>query len=165
MKSLSLTQAELLTKLHYDPDSGYFSRLLNGFVDERKDFPVGHINKRGYVCISINNIQFKAHRLAILYMTGKWPDQTDHANHIKHDNRWCNIRSVTAKENGRNRKLGSNSSDIIMGVYKCTDGPGWKIYISKVYLGRKDSYFDACCVRKSAELKHNYHSNHGGVYE
>lgn len=38
-------------------------------------------------------------------------------------------------------------------------GTGSKI--NRNYLGRFFDFFEACCVRKSAEIKLNYHKNHG----
>jgi len=37
----------------------------------------------------------------------------------------------------------------------------WRVQIGNRYVGRYVDFFEACCSRKSAELKLNYHINHG----
>ncbi|MFW4291481.1 HNH endonuclease [Salmonella enterica subsp. enterica serovar Paratyphi C] len=46
----------------------------------------------GYIRIYINKKWYLAHRLAWLYVTGKWPiNVIDHINRNKADNRFINL--------------------------------------------------------------------------
>lgn len=93
-----ISQALLKSQLSYDPDTGAFTRLKSGTK-------AGFDNGQGYVCISIEQAQYRAHRLAVLYMTGEWPvAEVDHINGIRSDNRWENLRQVSGRENTQNQR-------------------------------------------------------------
>ena len=125
----------------------------------------GTLHHRGYLDIKIDRKKHRAHRLAWLYMTGEWPDVTDHINGNKIDNRIKNLRSTTQEQNAKNTKVRSNTRFGILGVSWRKDINKYSACISSngvwVKLGHYQSFFDACCARKSAELKNGYHENHG----
>ena len=91
-----LTAARLRKMLHYDPETGVFTRLWTGNV-------TGCPDAKGYLRIAADGRSYRAHRLAVLYMTGAWPsEQIDHINQVRTDNRWSNLRPATNGENGAN---------------------------------------------------------------
>jgi hypothetical protein len=94
-----LTQQELKQKLHYDPETGVFHwRDKEGNIKKEKE--AGCITANGYIHIGLNKQQYKAHRLAFLYMTGSFPEGTvDHINRVKSDNRFSNLREATQQQN------------------------------------------------------------------
>lgn len=111
--------AEKLRKLFaYDPETGIFRRLVSAGGK-----PVGSIagtprTDDGYVIIWIDCQCYRAHRLAWLYMTGSWPPQfIDHANGIKGDNRFANLREANPMQNLRNSKLRRDNKVGLKGVY------------------------------------------------
>ena len=65
--------------------------------------PVGTINVSGYVGVKLNGGRYSAHRLIYKMMMGEEPQEVDHINNNRSDNRWCNLRSVTRQENQLNR--------------------------------------------------------------
>jgi hypothetical protein len=68
------------------------------------DLEIGIRHNLGYLCVSVNGRKHLAHRVAWLMTHGEWPEhQIDHINHCKTDNRLCNLRHVTNKENHMNR--------------------------------------------------------------
>jgi hypothetical protein len=96
-----ITAARLREVLDYNPRTGKFSWLKR---QKGRRSKVGTTSKRRYLCIKIDYVSYPAHRLAWLWMTGKWPSElTDHVNRKTFDNRWKNIREATASQNSRNR--------------------------------------------------------------
>lgn len=64
----SLTQAKLHGIVHYDKESGIFTKLSNGMRYQATD-------NGGYVRVSLGKYgAFQAHILAWFYVTGEWPD-------------------------------------------------------------------------------------------
>lgn len=140
IKEMKLSQTQLKRLLHYDCDTGVFTRLV--CLDRR--YPVGSVAnsrlKNGYVRIKIRRIGYMAHRLAWLWMTGGWPgNEIDHRNGIRHDNRFTNLRDVTSAVNKQNlQKAQRNNRTGLLGVRKLNDMFGAKITLrgKTINLGR-----------------------------
>ena len=104
-----LTAEELRRLLSYDAQTGLFTR--NGKI-------VGTLNTWGYVQICVKNKRYLAHRLAWLYIYGKWPaTQIDHINRRKTDNRAINLREVTNSENAQNSGAHKDNAGGTRGIY------------------------------------------------
>jgi hypothetical protein len=70
----------------------------------------GYERPDGYVYVRMNGKSYGEHRLIHLLFTGEWPDQVDHINGVRNDNRYENLRSASHAQNCMNRKpMGSNS--------------------------------------------------------
>ena len=162
-----ITQKELKRQVNYNPETGVFTRLIAESNNVSIDDVAGKIFGKGYVRVEIKGRAYLAHRLAFLYMTGKMPYNTDHINHIRHDNRWVNLREVTPSENQRNASKRKDNTSGITGVLriKKTGKLQARIVINRKtkYLGTFDDFFEAVCTRKSAEVRYNFHENHGKV--
>ena len=110
-----LTQDALRQLFNYDPLTGIFRWKLRDHDDFASDRArsanrgiagkqAGSIAVNGYVQIGIGRKKYFGHRLAWLWMTGKWPEQdVDHLNGRRDDNRWSNLRSATRGQNHQNR--------------------------------------------------------------
>jgi len=126
---------------------------------------VGSIEKTGYLRCRINNVGFLAHRIAYLHYYGVWPDQVDHINHNKTDNRISNMRDVNASHNHRNKLLRSDRFGSVIGVRRDRLGKKWRaaITVNREYksLGTFDDFNSAVLARKNAEQLYNFHPNHG----
>lgn len=162
-----ISQSDLKKILNYNPLDGSFSWITIKKNSNRSKGKIttGH-NGRGYLRIFLNGKRYKAHRLAWLYMTGKWPkDQIDHINQIRDDNRFCNLREASNKDNAKNKGIAKNNTSGVSGVSLDKAKKTWSANIAKdnikIHLGHYVDKFEAICARKSAERKYGYHENHG----
>lgn len=154
-----ITQEELKDLFHYDPDTGYFTRLSTG-----KRVGYARANKR-YRGFKVGGVEYTEHRLAWLYMTGSFPKlDIDHDNRDGLDNRWNNLLEKSRQDNLRNKGKGSNNTSGVVGV-RFDKGGFWEAYIKvdkknkKLYHG--GDFFEAICRRFSAEEELGFHPNHG----
>lgn len=68
----------------------------------------------GYVKVGIYGRSYPVHRLIWLIVTGEWPVHViDHINRVRGDNRWENLRDVTAQENARNHRPRRTYSEML----------------------------------------------------
>ncbi len=116
-KTANITAKRVREELAYDANTGVFTRRI-----ARGGRKVGHVAgckmQIGYLCISLGNKLYYAHRLAWLYMTGEWPQQEiDHINGNGDDNRFCNLREATSTQNKQNRRLARDTASGKKGVY------------------------------------------------
>lgn len=126
-----LTQESIKAFLHYDPETGVFTRLQAVAHNAAS----GGTNAAGYTVISVLGTAQYAHRLAFLYMTGAMPeDQVDHINGIRNDNRWSNLRDCSARVNQQNlRTPQSNNQTGLLGVSHWPNRRGNKHYVAQLF--------------------------------
>jgi len=123
-------------------------------------------NPKGYIVFHVRDKNYRAHRLAFLYMTGKFPEnQVDHINHVKNDNKWSNLRLVDNQENHKNAKLSKNNASGFNGVYWSKRRSRWgariKVHGKGMCLGLFKEIEDAINARQLANVKYGFHENHG----
>jgi hypothetical protein len=108
-----ITHIELLTRFHYCPTTGQFFRIT---AKGRR--PAGTRNSCGYIRIVIDRKAYLAHRLAWLYVHGRFPAaDTDHINGDRADNRISNLRDVPRSVNAANRHTANkNNASHVLGV-------------------------------------------------
>lgn len=112
-----LTQERLKELLHYDPETGAWTWLISLRGPIRAGMQAGTVAHNGYLAIKIAGRVYGAHRLAFLYMLGRYPvGVVDHANRIRHDNAWHNLRECSQSENLANAVPHSQSGAPYKGI-------------------------------------------------
>ena len=70
-----------------------------------------------------------------------------------------------SSENSKNRKIQKNNKSGVVGVFFKNDIQKWaaRIMVNRksIYLGAFSLKDDAITARKNAEVKYNFHPNHG----
>jgi len=127
---------------------------------------VGRSKIKGYPVVNLSGRVYQLHQIAVLWMTGSWPDgEVDHINHIRDDNRWSNLRVVSRRANVRNSSKPRNNTSGHIGVGWMRNRNKWRAQIGvngKTYnLGHFDDIRDAIKARKAAESSFGFHPNHG----
>ena len=152
-----LTAERLREVLSYDPATGEFvwtERAYHAVVAEK----AGGRNRKGYIQICIDLRRYYAHRLAWLYVHGRWPaEQIDHINGVKDDNRIANLREATNAENQQNRRITRKNTSDHVGVSWHKKTQQWRAQISvngrPKHLGCFDDIDDADKAYADAKAK------------
>lgn len=161
-----LDQALLKSLLIYDPETGVFTwkpRGDNARWNKRYagkvagfDWAVGNV---AYRSIRIFDWPFLGHRLAWLYMTGKWPGTgVDHRDLNGLNNRWTNLRAATKTQNAGNTRLQPTNKTGFKGVstYGTTGRFRANICIfgKQTWLGAYDTAEEAHAAYVAAAIEH-----------
>ena len=157
---MNLTQFELQRIWHYDSTTGIFTRLVSTARNTKIGDVADCCNSWGYIQFMVLGKRYLSHRLAFLYMTGKFPtNEVDHINRIRTDNRWCNLRDVTKSINEQNKRtLRIDNTSGYSGVDWLKTRGKWRVKIkvsSKIiYLGLFDDVHAAGAhyLKKKREL-------------
>ena len=119
-----LDQQTLKAYLRYEPDTGKFFWVKKSSPWVNVGDEAGCLSVSGYARLGLLYREYRLNRLAVLYMTGEFPPDgmhVDHINRIKTDNRWKNLRVVTQQENNKNREYSGFGSihGVRTGIYLC----------------------------------------------
>tara|TARA_R110000851_G_scaffold315349_1_gene477794 strand:- start:522 stop:1028 length:507 start_codon:yes stop_codon:yes gene_type:complete len=165
-----MTEELLKQMLKYEPDTGLFTWLIKRpgvLINDVAGTERKHDGKT-YIIISLNGKKHRAHRLAFLYMTGKFPLLLcDHEDGDGTNNRWNNLREVDYINNNRNMRLRADNSSGVAGVYWNKKDKRWQVSLKvgsdRGYIGQYKTLEEAVRIRLDAERKHGFHKNHGQV--
>jgi len=145
-----LSQKELKEKLKYNKTTGDFIWLQR----PSNRVHVGDVagcqeKKHGYILIRINKVLYKAHQLAWLYVTGRWPkNELDHKNKNTSNNKWSNLRKAKRIEQMGNTKLYRSNTSGSRGIRK-TRNNTWSARIVK---RGKEIHLGTFKTKKKAKL-------------
>lgn len=139
-----LTADRLRELLTYDPATGEFRWLVKrGNNGANAGDIAGSSDKTGRRFISVDGKDYRANRLAWLYMTGAWPKRhVDHRDTNPGNDRWENLREATKAQNGANRGANRNNTTGVKGVTRLPSG-NYEVRIGvngrRIHLGTTDN--------------------------
>ena len=111
--------------------------------------------KNTYISIRIFDWPFLAHRLAVLYVTGEWPENdVDHRDLDGQNNRWRNLRQATKAQNGANRGPSVLNKTGFKGVSLCQKSGRFRASIRGKHLGTRSTAKGAAALYDAAAKVH-----------
>jgi hypothetical protein len=112
--------------------------------------PAGYLHRRGYTRVYVDGVQYQAHRVIWLMMTGAWPvNEMDHRNRDKGDNRFSNLREATHSQNIANYPRLANNRSGFRGV--CRDRNAWR---SQIGLNGKTKFLGFFATPEAAHAEY-----------
>ncbi len=140
---------ELRELFRYDPVTGviYWKVKRKGGKAQCGGV-AGYVSSRGYIKIVNHGKSMLAHRVAFAIYHGRWPEgEIDHVNGVKNDNRICNLREATRKQNNANKGPLKNNLTGYKGVHYMKARNKFVARISigrrRVFIGAFDSAIEA----------------------
>lgn len=161
----TVDQALVKKFFNYGTTSGVLTWRLPTKLNQIGD-EVGSLDS-GYLRVRLGKKQYRVHRLIWLYQTGYLPEQVDHIDHNRMNNKWDNLREVDALTNAHNLSQSIKNTLGTTGVFLDRKSGKYRAGImrngNQKWLGFFDSINDAITARKQAELQFNFHPNHGAI--
>lgn len=145
----------------YDPASG----VLTSKYGRWRGCPITHTEEQGYVTLRINGTIFKAHRVIWKMMTGQEPpDEIDHWDKDRSNNRWGNLRDATKANNQWNRLPQKNTQSGVKGANWNNKRQCWSSEVrthgDRIWLGYFETAEEAgAAYQKAAGLLHGKFSS------
>ena len=149
---IAIEHTELLQLISYNPETG----VLRWRVRVNSNTPAGSIAgtpNKGYVQISVKGRTYRAHRLAVFYMTGEWPvGQVDHEDRDRMNNRWLNLRPANSQQNAANTGPRSTNKLGVKGV--CYIGPRDR-YLPQITVNGEHKSLGYCKTLEEAAARYD----------
>lgn len=124
-----LTADRLRELLHYDPSTGLFTWRTTT-AKKTRGKRGGHRGDNGYLLLGVDGNNYRVHRLAWLYVYGRWPDgDLDHIDGDPSNNRIANLREATDAQNLANSKKPITNQSGYKGVSWHADAQKWQVHI------------------------------------
>ena len=151
----------LVDMLQYEPSSGHFQWKIDRPGGVRAGSRTGRVDSRGYLQVCVMGRRYGAHRLAWFWQHGVWPpEEIDHINGDRTDNRLINLRCASRTENQRNKRFSRVASTGVVGVRRHSAGK-WEVHAGPAYIGIFHDFDVAVAARNRAVREMGFHPNHG----
>ncbi len=159
------SQELLLEYLAYDPNTGHLTWIKKAGNSTVLNSRAGSTSKSGYRRLMFKGKQYQEHHVIWCMVHGYFPpEQLDHDDQVRDNNRISNLIEVTQSENSRNRARRNTSIDEA-GIWYCKRR---RRYIAEItFEGKKvfqKSYQDIeqAIEERQAKLKeYGFNENHG----
>lgn len=160
-KNPKLTWERLNELFHIDPTNGVLIWKKNTGKKRMIGKIAGDLNHRfGYVCICIDRVDYKRHRLIWFYVHKQWPTaDLDHIDGVRDNDGILNLREATRSQNTWNSAIPRTNKSGYKGVCWNKRANKWRAYIKAYdvwhHLGHFDNIEDAISARKQAETQYH----------
>ena len=166
-----MTTQEINSLFYYNEEAGELMNAVTRSYKALRDDIAGYVwvdTKRSnhkYRVVKVKGKEYKVHRLIWQYFFGEKPNgHIDHINGNTLDNRIINLRVVDNATNSKNRSIQSNNKSGYHGINQLPSG-NWRVRINhnkkRITIGTFKSFREAKVARLEAEIKYEYHNNHG----
>lgn len=163
MNTLDLSLVNWFELMNYCGISGLLSWKVDASPSARIGGKVGSISKNGYLKTSFKRKTYSLHRIIFYLATGEQPEQIDHINGVKTDNRIENLRPANCTKNQYNKPVMKTSLTGIKGV--SFDGYGYR---ARARIGGKRiniGYFKSSEEAKKAAIDFRLANQQAFAYE
>lgn len=111
------TREYLASLFSYDPETGDITRIADrGYQAEIGDV-IDCLHIAGYFHTQVDGKRLLAHRLAYFLHTGETPQEVDHKDHNRQNNKFENLRAATSSLNKCNAPIRVTNSSGFKGVW------------------------------------------------
>lgn len=152
-----MTQKKLKELFDYHPD-GFF--LVKKKTTQRRvgDKIKGFLNSAGYPMMAIGREHYRIHRMIFLWHHGFIPEQIDHINRKRSDNRVRNLRAANKSLNMRNASRPKDNTSGYKGVSWLKTNRKWRAYAGGIHIGCFSNKIEAAKAydKKAIELFGNF---------
>jgi hypothetical protein len=150
-----ITKEFLHEILDYKDGRLFWKKVINPKSRAKIGEEAGHLTTTGYRRIVINYKQYFGHQLVFMMHYGYIPQEIDHINRVRNDNRIENLRAISRRDNLLNAKLSKRNSTGHKHIH--VSGTGYKITVpingKPVYLGYFKTIEDAKTALGKAQEK------------
>lgn len=127
---------------------------------------VGYLQKSGYVVCGVAGKTYYVHRVIYLMHNNHMPEQVDHIDTNRSNNKIDNLRAATQQQNSCNGKLKTSNTSGVKGVYFNKRKQRWHARVSYYYKEIHVGYFKTLeeaekAVKEKRDELHMEFANHG----
>jgi len=159
-----LTQDQVQSLFNYNDKTGELFWKEARYKD-RQWLEAGHWHNRGYRQVRVREKEYLVHRIIWLYVYGTHPEEIDHINGDKADNRLENLRAGNKSLNQRNAKRRKDNKSGMSGVNWCNREQRWIVRIQynkrRIMIGQYTDLEKAKAARLAAQEKFSFGPNAG----
>jgi len=127
-----ITQARCHELFEYRDGNLYWKPVINSKnrPSVRNGRVVGTAGGNGYLDVNINKQRYRVHRLIFLMFHNYLPEEVDHINNNRQDNRIENLRAANTQTNKYNTLLSRHNTSGIKGVSWHKTAKKWRCSLS-----------------------------------
>lgn len=125
--TIGMTQEELKNTFYYEDGNLFFKPFIGtrNRVSRLSNRKAGHKNKEGYYQMRLQHQRMYLHRMIFLYHYGYLPEQVDHIDGNRGNNRIENLRAADYVLNSCNSKKRNDNTSGVKGVWYCNRRNRW----------------------------------------